>query len=628
MKMLGLDVRYGFRGLVRQPALTFAAVASLALGIGANTTIFTLVHALLLRPLPVAEPSRLVGVFTTDPASNVPILGQYLQVSWPNTEDLRRDASRFSGIAAYTFPFGVAFSTADQPEQAAAELVSGNYFDVLGVSLSLGRAFLPSDDRVDGEAPVVVISDRFFRRRFASDSGVVGRTVRINGHVFAIVGVAPRGFEGANAIFGPDLWIPIRMHAAVLPSEFRDWLDSRRSLFVSVAGRLRPGVTLAEAEDEVQRLGTQLAREHPRDNARRGLTTRPLSQSTILPGIRDLFVLGGSVLMIVVALVLLVACANVANLLLARATARRGEMALRASLGATRLRLLRQMLVESVLLACAGGAGGLLLGAAGRNWLRAMRPPGLIGQNFAELTLDGPVLSYTAAVSAATVLVFGIVPAVRATRTDVSTLLREQGRGSGGRRGQRVALSLVGVQAAISLVALVTAGMLIASLRAAQQIEPGFDIRRLAVLQVSPGQAAHDRARGDAFYRAVKEQVSHLAPISSAAWTQLIPLYGNGTMRTVLARESGEDAARGVMAVASVVDEGFFQTAGIAIVDGRGLSSDDRADNRPVVVVKRRTRRPAVAGCLTRRATSPVRDRCAAVRDRRRCAGEPLCDAR
>lgn len=587
MSSLAMDFRHAVRALRRAPALATAAVLSLALGIGASTAVFSLVHAVVLRALPVEDVDGLVGLFTTDDKNAVPVLGPQLPLSWPNLEDIGRETSALAAVTAYTFPFRVAVTRRDgAPEQMAAELVSGNYFDVLGVRAALGRTFAAEEDRVDGDAPVVVVSDRAFQRRFGADAGLVGQTLRINGHVFTVIGVTPRGFDGVNTFVAPDVWIPRRMHRQVLPSEFQGWLESRRALFLNGIGRVRPGVSLTTLEGQLGGLAASLASAYPKDNSGRGFTAMLLKETAILPGVRDLIVMGGALLMGLVSLVVLVACANVANVLLARATGRRTEVAVRAAVGADRRRLARLLLAEAVVIAAAGGTLGLAVAQAGVRWLWHLRPPGLLGQNFVDITLDGPVLAYAAAVTVGTTLVFGLLPVVGGSRADLTTLLNETGRSGGpGRSSLRRSHGLIAGQVAASLVVLSAGAMLRTSLGAAQRIDPGFDVDHTAVLQFSTEQAGFDRARATATFRSVLDRVRSLSPVASAAWSQLIPLYGNGVSRTAQAWEAGDDPAVGIVSTANVVSDGFFETMGMRLLAGREFSPNDREGTAAVVIV-------------------------------------------
>jgi len=357
MSTLLQDLRYGIRLLVKAPAFTSIAAVSLALGIGANTTIFTLVNAVLLNPLPVEDPSQLASVWTTDERNQNSALG-FLQVSPMNYRDIRDKNEVFAGLTAHTgIPLNVSVGNGD-PQQVFGEIVTGNYFGVLGARPIVGRTFAPDEDRNAGERLVAVLGYGEWQKRFGGDRGVVGRTLTIDGQAFTIIGVMPKGFKGTNAIGAPAMWVPYMTYPVTTNGFFRELIEpnSRRGLVFNVTGRLKPGVTVQQADANLKTIARQLEQEYPNENKGRSVTLVPLAQATINPGFRDNFVKAGGLLMTIVGLVLLIACANVANLLLARAAVRRKEIAVRLSLGASRGRLVTQLLTEGTLLALAGGA--------------------------------------------------------------------------------------------------------------------------------------------------------------------------------------------------------------------------------------------------------------------------------
>jgi predicted permease len=583
MERLWRDLRFGVRALIKAPAFTAAAVLSLALGSGVNTTIFTVVNTLFLNPLPVDRASELVAVFTHDEANTAPF-STLLQSSYPNYKDYRDGNIVFSSLAAYSFPTPVSLSTGGEPEQIFVEIATGNYFGALGVRPAAGRVFGPPEDGSPGSGPVIVVSHALWQRRLGARSDVVGKSVTLNGVPFTVIGVAPVGFCGVNSLFGPDGWVPMSMFAQLSPSATRNWLDERRALAFNLAGRLKPGTTIAQASANLAALAKTLEQQYPAPNKGRTAVLRPLTEATIFPGVRETLMLGGSVMMVIVSLVLLIACSNVANLLLARASARSQEIAVRLALGANRSRLIRQLMTESVLLGLAGGAAGLLVAQWSLRLILAARPP-FFAQNFVDLHIDGRVLIFAMLVSLVTGVLFGLAPALQASRPSVVGALKENTRGTGRpRRAFGLANVLIVGQVALSLVALITAALFIRSSQAASSIDPGFDTEHLIVMTVSPGQQGYDQGRGEQFEREAIERLRALPGVENASWATNLPLFGF-TRRSVIIEGHDPSTEAPILTAYTAVDTGYFATAGIRLIQGRDFTEADRTGSLPVAIV-------------------------------------------
>src|SRR5438093_2488223 len=418
------DLRFGIRLLAKTPGFTAIAALSLALGIGANTTIFTLINAVLLNPLQVEDPSRLVAVWTTD-ERNTGGFNSFLQTSALNYRDLRDKNDVFAGLAGHQ---GLALSISGgtgEPQQIFGELVTGDFFNVLGARPLLGRGFLADEDRVPGAKLVAVLSYNLWQRRFGGDASILGRAITLNNQGFTVVAVMPAGFKGTNAIGTPALWVPYMTYPQTATGFLLEGMVSRRALLFNLTGRLKPGVTIQQAEANLKTIAAQLEKEYPNDNKGRSVTLLPLAQATINPAFRNILVIAGQLLMTIVALVLFIACASVANLLLARAAVRQKEIAVRLSLGASRTRLIRQLLTEGTVLAIIGGALGLILAYWAQGLLWSFRPP-FLQDDAIDLHPDLRVLVFTGVVAVATGILFGLAPAIQASRPDLAVELKEK----------------------------------------------------------------------------------------------------------------------------------------------------------------------------------------------------------
>src|SRR5882672_11451534 len=394
------DLRGGMRNLVKSPGFTLVAILSLSLGIGANTAIFTIINAVFLHPLPVEEPSRLAEAFTHDTLTIAADTNfQLTGTSLPNYEDYRDQNTVFSGLAIVTFPLPLNWGGQAEPQQLNASMVSGNYFDVLGVKPYRGRTFVADGDKKLGANAEVVLSYSLWARRFGSDDKFIGQSITLNGTPYTAVGVAPPNFKGIVSLGRPDmLWIPVSMRDYVLTGQLKAWENSRRFRWLSIVGRLKPGVSLAEAKAAMKTIAASLEKEYPRDNKGRTVELFPLNESALGINQRRQFSLAGGVLMGVVGLVLLIACVNLANLLLAQAAKREKELSIRAAMGAGRFRLVRQLLTENTVLSLIGGLAGLLVAYWGRNVLWSFRPPFLLDGSI-DLSFDARVLGFTLLIS-------------------------------------------------------------------------------------------------------------------------------------------------------------------------------------------------------------------------------------
>jgi len=580
------DLRYGARLLLKSPGFTLVAALSLALGIGANTTVFTLVNAVLLHPLPVQDPSQLVSVWTADERNAGNGAFGFLQTSPLNYRDYRDKNEVFSGLAAHQgIPLNLSGGTGD-PQQVFGEIVTGNFFDVLGAKPLLGRGFRPEEDQTPGAALVTVLGYGEWQKRFGGDPSLVGRTITLNGQAFTVVGIMPKEFKGTNAIGAPALWVPYMTYPQTTSGFFRESMDSRRALVFNMTGRLKPGVTLKQAEANLKTIGAQLAREYPNDNQGRNVTLIPLAQATVNPGFRNNIVMAGGLLMTIVGLVLLIACANVANLLLARASVRQKEIAVRLSLGASRSRLIMQLLTEGTLLALLGGAVGLLLAYWAQDLLWSFRPP-FLQADAIDLHPDLRVLLFTLGVSLVTGVIFGLAPAIQASRPDLVVELKERsGAPAGSNRLFSLRNCLVAAQVALSLVALIGAGLFLRSMQNAQRTNPGFDADHLASISFDLGAQGYTEERGRQFQRTVLERAASVPGVTGATLAGSVPLFNGGFARTVfLEGQDTTDRRSGKLVQINVVGPKFLETFGIPLMRGRGFSESDQPNTPAVVII-------------------------------------------
>lgn len=583
------DIRYAFRTFRKTPVFVLFVVLTLALGIGANTTVFTVINTLILNPLPVRNISELVAVNAADTQTTAKSQSPF-PISYPDLKDYRAGSRAFSELAGYTSPRMVSWLNAGTAQRMFTEVVTSNYFSTVGVAPAMGRFFFPNEDR-DSSAAVAVLNYNTWQREFGGARDILGRTLRINHQELTIVGVAPPRFIGLNAIFGPDVWMPASMLERLFPTDMQNALADRDKAVFKVVGRLNPGATQAQAQAELSTLAAGLAREYPATHAGHTSAVRPL-RSVLYGdsgGATGQIAIATAGLLIVVGIVLLIACSNVANLLLARAAVRQKEMAVRLAMGASRRRLVRQLLTESVLLGLMSGAMGVLIAYAGLEALFNTVPN---WSNLVTPKLDVSVLLFALAVSLATGFVFGTIPALKASRADVSENLKEESRSVGKSRSKvTVQNALLVGQVAFSFVLLVTAALFVRSIGRAYQMDPGFQPAHLAMVMTHPGQAGYSVAQTKAFYTDVRDRVATLPRVESVSWASNLPLWANPVNGLQIEGRQARSATDTVRTIINAVDTGYFATAGVRLISGREFTTADRDNSAPVAIVNEKIAR-------------------------------------
>ncbi len=567
------EIRYATRTLLKRPGFVLVAVFSLALGIGANTAIFSLVNTVLLRSLPVEHPNEIVAVSVRGKEDSMSAF------SYPNFVDFRDRNEALSGLLVYRFvPLSLSRSGAN--ERIWGYEVSGNYFDVLGVKAIHGRTFLPEEDKTRLTHPVAVLSYDGWQRRFSGDPAIVGKDILLNNHKFRVIGITPEGFKGTELVYSPELWLPTMMLGWAEPGS--QTLDRRGDGNFFAVGRLKPGMDQRQAEASLNLLAQQLAKEFPDTNEGQSIKLGP--PGFILPELRGAVVSFTWVLMGAVALVLLVTCTNLAGLLLARAMDRRREIAIRLAMGANRFRLIRQLLTESVLLSLAGGVVGLLLALWIIKFLLAFKPP-IDFPLTVDVGLDWRVLLFSLGVSLVAGTVFGLAPALQSTRPNLLHTLKDTAAQGGAGRTRLRSVLVVG-QIALSLVVLIAAGLVVRTLQQLQTMNPGFDPQNAITMSFDVGLQGYDEARGQQFYRQVAERVRALPGVQSAAVSSYIPLSLNYNSRNIFVE--GEPVERGAnvpLAMNAMIGPRYFETMNTPVLHGREFTELDQEKSEQVVVV-------------------------------------------
>jgi putative ABC transport system permease protein len=579
------DLRHGLRVLAKNRGFTVAAIMTLTLGIGSSTTVFTMVNTLLLHPLPVKDPSHLVALYTTHGKGSEQS-GNLLPTSYLNLKDYASNNAVFSSLTGYSGPLVMTLAGKSGPQRVFGELVTSGYFKTLALHPAKGRFFLPSEVATSGNAPVAVLSYGAWQGKFGGSPDVIGRNLEINQTTFTVVGVAPKGFIGVSAVFGPDVFLPATMAEQVLTAELPDVLRERAKPFFHGVARLKPGVTRGQAEADMKTIAVALQREYPEADQGQMISVQALSTELFAGmGGEASVAFGSAGLLVIVGLVLLIACSNVANLLLARTASRRQEISVRLAIGASRRRIVRQLLAESLLLGLMAGVAGFALGYAGCQLLWSNRPAE-VAQNLVDFRLDTTVFAFTFLVSLATGLIFGVVPAIRASKTDVLAGLQEGTRmvGLGGRE-VTLGKALIAGQMAFSLVALITAALFLRSVQHAYQIDPGFDSQHLAVFMMNPGQAGYDKSRTEAFYRDARNHVRALPGIAQASWASNMPFWSNPSRGISVQGREQQSKAETLLSIVNTVSVDYFDTMRIPILGGRVFSDQDGDGSRPVALV-------------------------------------------
>jgi predicted permease len=564
------DVRYGARALRAMPAFTLVAVLTLGLGIGANAAIFSVINAALFQPLPVERPEELVTI--NHARGGLPIH------SYPDYRDFRDRGSLLAGVAAFRIsPMNLDLDGV--ATRVWGNLVSGNYFELLGVRPVLGRTLTPADDRVPGAHPVLVLAYECWQARFAGDPNIVGRTVRINGAAFTILGVLPAGFHGTEHLVAPELWVPIMMQAHV--ESGNDWLERRRTHNIMVVGRLGAGVSHAQAEASLNAIAAALAREYPASNeGMRLMLSSPGLVGTLLRGPMIGF---SGALLAIAGLVLLLTCTNLTGLLLARSTDRQRDTAIRLALGAGRGDLVRRSLVESALVSLAGAGAALVFADVFAALLTGWRPPGDFPLGL-RVELDYRVLAFSLGLAALATFLVGFIPAISSARTAIVSGLKEETvRWRGGWHARDV---IVAVQVALSTILLVGSLLVVRSLQQASTLDIGFNPDGAVSAKVDLGLQGYERDRALAFQRELLERVAALPGIDSAATANAIPLGTDISTHSVYVE--GRPEPRGVdipEAIYYQVSPGFFRAMEMRLMAGRDFEPGDVRGSRPVAVV-------------------------------------------
>ena len=582
MRNLLRDIRYSLRKLVQNPALSAVIVLSLGLGIGGNVSIFALINATLFRPLPaVKDPEQLVWVFTS-----FSLAQNLLPTSYADYQDLRDQNNVFTGLAAFDSET-LSLNTGGESEAVRGELASDNYFSILGVGAALGRTFNAEDSKAQGSGPVAVISHGLWQRRFGGDRSAVGRNVTLNGVSFNIIGVMPKEFVGTEVGVTPDIWIPLSIYAQLLPPPTESApspLTMREFRRFKMWGRLKSNTSIEQARAALVTIARRLEEEYPTSNRRMTVALTPVSGG-LNPRDRGDMLPAAGLLLAMVGLVLLVACVNVAGLLLTRGAARQKEIAIRLSLGAPRLRLVRQLLVESLVLFVLSGVAGLFISFAATDLLLALAPTDKA--IVIEAVFDYRVFGFTLLLSLLTGTIFGLVPALQASSPDLISALKSETALKGGARQSRLRSIFLVAQVAFSIVLLISAGLFIVSLRNSKSVNPGFTVENALIVPLDLGMQRYSEAGGMDFYQRIVQRVGSMPGVKSLSLSKFVPLgfSSSGISAVSLEGKERQQDAPPLMAGLNSVWTDYFKTMGITLLRGRAFAETDRAGAQQVVVI-------------------------------------------
>jgi len=575
------DLRYACRTILNNPGFAFISILSIALGVGLNAAIFSYVDAVLLRPLPVPDFGRVIAAVSTAPDTRAG------QMSYPDYKDLGEQATSLSALTAYQLaPMGVSTSRDEVAEMNMGVLASGNFFLGLGIQIPVGRAFRPDEDTTPGRDLVAVISHSLWERKFASDPNAIGRKLRINGAEFTVIGVAPADFSGPETFILSDVYVPVHSYPQAVPNSHADFLTSRDNRAFTLLGRIKSGVSQAQGQAELAILGRRLAAQYPETNRNRGVALLTYLQfryeSNPVDGMLALGMLA------LTALVLLIACANVANLILGRGAARAREIAIRMAIGGSRWQLVRQLLMESLVLALAGGVAGLGVAYAGLQFFLSLPVPADFPVSI-DMRMDTRMLGFSFAITIATALLFGLLPALRSTRANLAGAIKSGDQGPSKAAFWRGRLAgrnlLVTAQLALSVVLLILSAFFVRGFAAARKMDPGFRVDHTLFFAIDTSLRRYDASKTHDFFRKLGDRLREQPGVKDVSLSSVIPCDTQQDTRPVIVEGTQTRAGEtNPTAWTNAVDEHFFGLMGMA-VRGRGFDSRDTATSPRVVVV-------------------------------------------